>query len=129
MTLPPVLSEWAASRGIHLTPRARDGRIAFNVDGAYRIYVYPAPDSTLMLESRILDLPMDANTRERMVFDSLTLATARMRNHSSRLTVDEQQTMLLLQTELRSDEGMQTLTDTLTDFVNCLAEWRVRLQS
>lgn len=129
MDLPPVLRDWAASRDIRLTPRASDGRVAFNVDDTYRIYIYPAPDNTLLLESRILDLEEDAGKREQTMLQALALATARMRNHVSRLTVDEHGSALLLQTDLRTDDGVQTLNDALTDFVNSLAAWRAGLKS
>ena len=129
MSLPPLLSEWAASRGIELRPRDHDGRIAFNVDDAYRVYLYPAPDNRLLIESRVCDLPTEADARRQLVMEALEAATGRIRGSAARLAVDAEESVLVLQAEARTDDGLEPFTSALGGFINSLADWRLRLAS
>lgn len=129
MTVPPVIQEWARTRGIAVQPRTRDGRVAFNVDDAYRVYVYPAPDNRLLVEARVTDLPTDTEARERLVLEALQSATGRIRDRRERLVADAAETALLLQCEAAADDGVEAFNETLGDFINHLAAWRTQLQS
>jgi len=124
----PVLKEWAHKRGIEHLPRMRDGRIAFNVDERYRVYLYPAPENRLLIEARICDLPAAADARERLMHEALQAATGRMREQNARLTVDAADTQLLLQADTTLDAGVAALDDALGAFLNHLAVWRTQLQ-
>lgn len=129
MNAAPVLQEWARSHGMELQPRERDGRIACDVDDRYRLYLYPMPEGRLLVEARVIDLPLEGDARERLVFEALHNATGRIRDQRERLVADAAGTMLSLQLEIPTDEGVEALNDALGDFLNHLAAWRVQLQS
>lgn len=129
MSLLPLLAEWAAARGISLAPRGRDGRVSINVDGEYRISIYPAPDNRLLFEARICELPSAELPRDTLIGKALAAATARMKTDRARLTASAGNDALILQQEAASDGELRAFNEALAGFINSLAAWRVHLQA
>lgn len=108
----------------HLPPDAlrADGRLTVLVDN-HRIHVHPGLEGRLVLEARILSLPIERGERERILDSALRLSCGRLRADPSGLAVDAAADSLWLQRALQNDRLGMDLDMALAEFITELENW------
>jgi len=108
----------------HLPPDAlrADGRLTVLVDN-HRIHIHPGLEGRLILEARILSLPLERGERERILDSALRLSCGRLRADLAGLAVDPAAESLWLQRALQIERSSMDLDLALAEFVTELESW------
>lgn len=108
-----------------------DGRLTLLIDEQYRVHMHPALAGRVVLEARIVTLPLDRAERERVLERALRLACVRLQKHADGIFVDRYAEALWLQQMVAPTDEDDDIDLQLADFVNALARWieAIRVQS
>lgn len=123
---PTLINDWAQFAGINLGPigAARSVDVTFD---RVRLRMFELPSRSILLESRISDLPMAESERDRMVHNAMVAATGRMRDSPVVLCANEDASALVLQLQIPSGADVPTLDAALAKLVNEVDVWRALL--
>lgn len=118
------LAAYLASRQADQPARNADGSVSLVFDGQYRITCLDNAGGGLLLEARIAELPLDANTRRALLEDLLERAGRQFERHTEWMTMTRDRQMLLLQQTVPAQAERTDVETVLERFVNTLAGWR-----
>jgi len=119
-----LLRTWAEQQGVDAAAFAAGGtRLAVTYD-TVRVHLVELRGRGLLVEARVVDLPVAPAARTTLVEKALKTAAARMRSSGAALTTDEAQSALWLQRRLAAESDTEALTSAVEDLVNEVELWR-----
>ena len=121
---PAALSGFLNRYQLNLGEERVDGAVVLTLDKEYRVYCRPAPYGDLVMESRLLDLPIVPSDREAILRESATISWLRMQNHADIPVVSPDGGHLLLQQRFPADASVDEFERCIENFVNSISEWR-----
>ncbi len=101
-----------------------DGAVVVTLDGHYRVYCRPAPHGDLVLESRLLDLPLRPGDADELIQRCLFASWVRMTEHAEVPVLSEDESQILIQRRVPADASIEEFEAALEAFTNSLADWR-----
>lgn len=123
---PTLINDWAQFAGINLGPigAARSVDVTFD---RVRLRMFELPSRSILLESRIADLPLSAPEVDRMVQRAMSAATGRMRDSPVVLCANEDASALVLQLQVAPGIDVPALNAAIEHLVNEVDVWRALL--
>ena len=101
-----------------------DGAIPLSIDNRYRIYCRPAAHGDLVLEARLIDLPMQASDVDALIRECLLASWVRMHEHADVPVLSENETSIFLEQRISADASIDEFEAALEKFTNSIADWR-----
>ncbi len=101
-----------------------DGAVVVTLDGRYRVFCRPAPHGDLVLESRLLELPLRPGDADELIQRCLFASWARMTEHAEVPVLSEDESQILIQRRVPADASIEEFEAALEAFTNSLADWR-----
>ena len=101
-----------------------DGAIPLSIDNRYRIYCRPASHGDLVLEARLIDLPMQASDVDALIRECLLASWVRMHEHADVPVLSENETSIFLEQRIPADASIDEFEAALEKFTNSIADWR-----
>lgn len=101
-----------------------DGAVVVTLDGRYRVYCRPAPHGDLVLESRLLELPLRPGDADELIQRCLFASWARMAEYTEVPVLSEDESQILIQRRVPADASIEEFEAALEAFTNSLADWR-----
>jgi hypothetical protein len=122
--LDALMLEFASRHGIETAAKDADGRYYLTLDESLQIGVLQNAER-VYLEGRIGDLPQDRNVAEELLARALNIHLARLRNNNAVLSIDPQDSGLLLFDQIPlGGLALRRLEAAIGSFANGLAFWR-----
>lgn len=118
-----LITQWASQQGLNPHEAGAPGRLSINLDRV-RLHLVALDAERVLLETRVLDLPLAAHERERALEQALRLATARLRDGAAALAAHEDGQSLWLQATLPAEAGIAALTELAEQVCNEADLWR-----
>jgi hypothetical protein len=118
------LARYLADQKTSQVPRNPDGSVSLIFDGQYRVTCLPFPHGDLLLEARIVQLPVDVQSRRTAMELLLEQAGDMLVSHTERIAFAPGGQMLVLQQIVPTQADRAQFDSMLDRFVNALAGWR-----
>ena len=121
-----LLAEWATLEKLPDVPAGPLRQLTVNLDRV-RLKLSENPDGSLLLESRIKDLPMEEQDREGILRSAMKTATGRIQSSRSRLVADASASGLFLQRVLAAGSTPADVSQAVEQLANDVDVWRATL--
>ncbi len=121
---PTALSNFLDHHQLKPGAQRVDGAVVLTLDKEYRVYCRPAPHGDLVMESRLLDLPVVPADREAILRECATISWLRMQRHADIPVVSPDGGHVLLQQRCPADATPDEFERSLENFVHAIGEWR-----
>ncbi len=118
-----LLAEWAALERLPDVPAGPVRQLAVHLDRS-RIRLSENPDGTIVIESRIKDLPLAPGDRDSVLRQAMKVATARIQYSNTVLAADEAGAGLYLQRCLTSGSSAAEVSAAVEQLANEVDMWR-----
>lgn len=118
-----LIESWAHSIGCHPGTPLREPKLSVSFDQV-RVHLSELPNHTLLIESRVCDLPTTPTEQDRVVTRLLSISLARMQSNPASLCVDAEHNALWLQRRLSKEITLDQLNTAVESLVNEIDLWR-----
>ena len=121
-----LLAEWAVLEKLPNVPDGPLRNLAVNLDRV-RIRLSENPDGSVLVESRVKDLPLEDHEREGILRSAMKTATGRIQNSRSRLVADEHASGLFLQQVIAPGATPADVSKAVEQLANDVDLWRATI--
>lgn len=121
-----AIDRWRRQRGLAAPAGAPSGAQAIVVDNV-RVSLAELPSGMLVIESKMMALPLSERERDTLVERAGQLALGRLRYSVARLVADADASSLWLQAVLPGMASDEQISQTVEDLVNEVERWRKAL--
>ncbi|MEK0416857.1 MAG: hypothetical protein RI949_863 [Pseudomonadota bacterium] len=121
-----LIGEWAQDAGLELQVQGPSRQLSVTVDRV-RVHLLELPSKGILIESRIMDLPLNPLDRDRMVRRAMGFSVGRLRDSSAALVADAQASCLMLQRQLIDPSSARQVGTAIEQLVNEVDLWRAAL--
>lgn len=121
-----VIDRWCRQRGLIAPGGTPPGVQAIVVDNV-RVSLAELPSGMLVIESKLIALPLSERERDTLVERTARLALGRLRYSRARLVADADASALWLQLVLPGMASDEHISQAVEDLVNEVERWRKAL--
>jgi hypothetical protein len=118
------LAGYLSRQGLRQQAERVDGAVVLIFDKRYRVYCRPALHGDLVLECRIVDLPVDEREADDMIRECLYASWVRMQEYPDIPALSDDGLAIVVQLPVPSDSTINEFEAALEAYVNSLADWR-----
>jgi hypothetical protein len=115
-----VIDRWCSKRGLATPGGAAQAIVVDNV----RVSLAELPSGLLVIESKVMVLPLAERERDALVERAARLALGRLRFSRARLVADADASGLWLQVVLPGMASDEQISEAVEDLVNEVERWR-----
>ena len=124
-----LIKRWALAQNL-VTVEVADSqnisRFALTVD-AVRVHLIEISAGRVLLEARVLDMPLAEREKSDLLERLMKAATARMRQSGITLTVDAAESAYWLQSTVQADAELQKMSNVVEQLTQEVELWRKAL--
>ncbi len=124
-----LISHWAVAQNLMTAEQAAGqniDRLAVSVD-TVRVHLVEISAGRVLLEARVLDMPLAEREKTEMLERMMKAATARMRLTGITLSVDANESAFWLQSSVQADAEIERVSQAVAQLTQEVELWRKAL--
>ena len=124
-----LIKRWALAQNlvtVEVADNQNMSRFALTVDKV-RVHLIEISAGRVLLEARVLDMPLAEREKSDLLERLMKAATARMRESGITLTVDAAESAYWLQSTVQADAELQTVSNVVEQLTQEVELWRKAL--
>ncbi len=123
-----LIAQWLQSQDVAGSPEGSghaqgQGRWVIAFDQV-RVHLMELNDKIILLQARVMDIPSQAGTSEKLLTRAMQTASARLNTSPTGLSVDADGSALWLQVQLPTDSSINQMTQAVQGLINEVELWR-----